>query len=62
MFTVRMCISKQSLENNAVFLQVSSTASLDMNNNDLPAFDLPSLITVLRVIDVYTLFLKPHPF
>lgn len=57
MFTVRMCLSKQSLKNN-----VATTVSLNTIYNDLPAFDLPSLITVLRVIDVYTSFLKPHPF
>lgn len=33
-----------------------------MINIDLPAFDLPSLITVLRVIDVYTLFFKTTSF
>lgn len=59
---IRICISIRKLKNNAVILLASSTTSLYMANNDLPAFDLPKLTTMLRVIYVYTLFQGPYPF
>lgn len=62
MFMIRICISIRKLKNKAVILLASSTTSLNMANNDLLAFDLPKLTTMLRVIYVYTLYQRPYHF